>query len=144
MSERKLMRKRVLLLFSLVALAAMLLSACTGVIDDQADVVLPPESSGNNVGSADVQPEQNTQPDPPASNGNEETPSNGEEPPSNSGEEQSEQPPTEEPQGEQAPALMPKPEMGYDLGAAGLVATDPNQVNLTSGELHLVEMFAFW
>jgi hypothetical protein len=130
------MRKRVLLLFSLVALAAIALSACGGVIDDQADVILPPESPNNDVGNVDAQPEQNTQPDPP--------PSNGEEPPVNSGEEQPEQPPTEEPQGEQAPALMPKPALGYDLGAAGLVATNPDSVNLASGELHLVEMFAFW
>jgi hypothetical protein len=137
------MRKRVLLLFSLVALAAVVLSACNGVIDDQADVVLLPESSNSDAGNADVQQDQNTQPDPPASNGDEEPPLNSEESSSNSGEDLAEQP-AEEPQGEQAPALMPKPEMGYDLGAAGLVATDPNQVNLTSGELHLVEMFAFW
>jgi hypothetical protein len=130
------MRKRVLLLFSLVALAALMLSACTGVIDDQAEVVLLPESSNNDAGQADPPPDQNTQPDPP--------PSNGEEPPANSGEEQPEQAPTEEPQGEEAPALMLRPSLGYDLGAAELVATNPNTVNLTSGELHLVEMFAFW
>jgi hypothetical protein len=132
------MRKRAILLFFLVALAALMLSACGGVIDNPADPLVLPDQSNN---TADTPVDQDTPSDPPPSNGEEQsdTPVAGEE-------SQPDQPdqPDQETQDEQVSALLAKPELGYELGAAQLIASDPNQINLASGQPQLVELFAFW
>jgi len=33
---------------------------------------------------------------------------------------------------------------GFELGSSSLVATDPATVNLTSGQIQVLEFFAFW
>jgi hypothetical protein len=124
------MRKRVILMFSLVALAAVLLTACTGVIDDQGAQPVVPDSSGNTGNTADTQPDQAPPQDPSPSEG---------ETQQGQGEQDN-----QENHEEQAPVLPPIPELGFSPGSSQLVASDPNQLDLASGELHLVELFAFW
>ena len=124
------MRKRLILLFSLMALTALLLSACTGMISEsgQPDTNPNTSGSGDNAGNTgDSQPDQAALVDPPVSEG-ESQPNQG-----------------EESTGDQpAVSLQNKPELGFPLGKAELVATDPSEVDLASGRLQLVEMFAFW
>lgn len=128
------MRRHSILLFSLVALAALVLSACGGgVIDDQTEPLLLPDTSNSPAENVEVQPDQDTPSDPPPSTGGEEQA----EPPVVEGEKQSEQ-------ADQVPALPAKPALGFDLGEGQLRASDPNQINLASGEPQLVELFAFW
>lgn len=124
------MRKRIILMFSLVSIAAVMLTACRGVISETGkpaegqDIVGSGNTTGNSV---------DTQPDQPAAPVS--APSEGETQP-----DQGEDITVEEPVGN----LPAKPELGFGLGRAELVATDPSQVNLASGRLQLVEMFAFW
>jgi hypothetical protein len=124
------MRKRYILLFSLMAVAVLMLSACTGVIAESDQPDANPNASGN-VDSAgntvDTQPDQAAPVDPPTTSGESQPDQGGE---SN---------------GDQAAANLPtRPELGFPLGKAELVATDPSNVNLASGRIQLIEMFAFW
>ena len=117
------MRKPTLYIFFLVAALGLLLAACNGVIDDTGgdlNVAPPPANDG---GEAD------SPPDPP--------------PPDTSVDEGEPQQDQADPD-EAAADLPPKPALGFEFGETELEATDPALVNLSSGELHLVEMFAFW
>ena len=127
------MRRREILLFSLVALAALVLSACGGVIDDQTEPLLLPDTSSNTVENVEVQPDQGMVSDPPTSTGGEQQL----EPPVVEGEKQPDQP-------DQKADLPARPALGFDLGESQLRASDPNQINLASGQPQLVELFAFW
>lgn len=131
------MRKRALLLFSLVALAALVLTACGGVIDDQGTQSVVQDSSDNS-GNTPAQPDQGAPPEPPPADAEGQS-----DLPADAGEGQAVQS-DQETQADQSADLPSKPELGFDLGASMLVASDPNQVNLASGELQLVELFAFW
>ena len=124
------MIKRVSIIFSLVALAAVLLTACTGGIDDPSSPPVVQDLSGNTGNTADTQPDQ--EPLPESS------------PPEGESEQDQPDQQDQENQDEQAPVLPPRPELGFAFGDSQLKASDPNQIDLASGELHLVDLFAFW
>ena len=124
------MRKRLIIMFSLMVMASLLLSACEGWISEADRPAVDQSESGsgdaagNNTGS---QPDQGAPVDS-APVVEESQPNQG-----------------EESSGDQLGVSLPtRPELGFALGKAELVATDPVNVSLASGRLQLVEMFAFW
>lgn len=42
------------------------------------------------------------------------------------------------------PSVETAPELGFALGDPNLRATDPSTVSLASGQIQLIEFFAFW
>ena len=124
------MRKRLIIMFSLMVMAALLLSACAGVISEAGQPAVDQSASGSGDAAgntADNQPDQ-AAPVDAAPVVEESQPDQG-----------------EETSGEQSAVSLPtRPELGFALGKAELVATDPGNVSLASGRLQLVEMFAFW
>jgi outer membrane protein OmpA-like peptidoglycan-associated protein len=114
------MRKRLFSLFLVVLLAAVL-SACFGTIPVQ-----EPTPTWTPLPVDDSSPENGVQPEQPAV----------QEPQTDQGSDSSDQ---------QASAELPVlPEMGFAFGETELQASDPNQLDLTSGGPYLVELFAFW
>ena len=122
------MRKRLMLVFSLMVMALLLLTSCGGLITEAS----PPAgnqitgSEGDTGSSANSEPAQAEEADSAPVVEDSQT---------NQGDETS---------GEQAVSLPEKPELGFALGRVELIASDPSQVTLDSGRLQLVEMFAFW
>jgi hypothetical protein len=124
------MRKRMIRLFSMVVLSAVLLSACFGTIPSTpTPTPVPPDTSAANDDNS-------VQPEPPAANPPEKA---------DAADQSEGEPDKDSVEEEQEAAALPSlPELGYAYGASQLKATDPNQVDLTSGKIHLVELFAFW
>ena len=121
------MRKRMILMFSLMVMAALTLSACDGMISEAGQ---PAEVQNAGV-LVDATPTPQGDPVAPGDSA-----PVGEAPPPDQGEAASDEQP--------AASLPSRPELGFELGHAELVATNPNGVSLDSGRLQLVEMFAFW
>jgi len=124
------MRKRLIIVFSLMVLAVLMLSACNGVISDAGQPAVDQSTSGNGNtagNTGDTQPGQ-AAPVDSAPVVEDSQPNQG-----------------EETSGDDSSVSLPvRPELGFALGKADLVATDPSNVSLASGRLQLVEMFAFW
>ena len=118
--KMKTTRKRIWLSMAAVLIGAMLLAACGGTAEP-AEVEAPP-------------PEVEEAAPPAVENVGEE-----------SMEEPMEEPPA--PVEESAPAEAIEeemPQLGFELGDPQLKSTDPAGVALASGEVQLVEFFAFW
>jgi hypothetical protein len=131
--ERNYMRKPVIKLFSMMVFGALLLSACSGLISvDQPDPPTPTPEINSSAGGGDTVDSQPDQPEAPSEGESAQNDSQ----PAEDGEESADT--------SESAALPPRPALGFENGDSELEATDPNQVDLASGELYLVEMFAFW
>lgn len=125
------MRKRLIEYISLLGMAAILLSACSGLIGVEQATDTPVANPAEGGRANDSQPGQPAPVEPQPAEGDS-APAAADVP---AGSENGE---------EASAALPPRPELGFSPGATQLEASDPSQVVLASGELKLVELFAFW